>query len=56
MAYGYVKDPSGKPVTTEFLKTGKYSIESMGELFPAQLHIKAPFDPKNFRVQGIYDN
>ena len=56
MAYGYVKDPSGKPVTTEFLKTGKYNIESMGELFPAQLHIKAPFDSKNLRVQGIYDN
>lgn len=54
MAYGYVKDPSGKPVTTEFLKSGKYSIESMGELFPAQVHIKAPFDPKNLRVQGIY--
>jgi len=54
MAYGYVKDPSGNPVTTEFLKSGKYSIESMGELFPAQVHIKAPFDPKNLRVQGIY--
>lgn len=56
LAYGYVKDPSGKPVTTEFLKSGKYSIESMGELFPAQVHLKAPFDPKNLRVQGIYDS
>ena len=56
LAYGYVKDPSGKPVTTEFIKSGKYSIESMGELFPAQVHLKAPFDPKNLRVQGVYDS
>lgn len=56
LAYGYVKNPSGKPVTTEFLKSGKYTIESMGELFPAQVHTKAPFDPKNLRVQGIYEN
>lgn len=56
MAYGYVKDPSGKPVTTEFLKSGKYSIESMGQLFLAKLHMKAPFDPKNLRIQGIYED
>lgn len=56
LAYGYVRDPSGKPVTTEFLKTGKYTIESMGELFPAKIHLKAPFDPKNLRVQGVYDD
>lgn len=56
LAYGYVKNPSGKRVTTEFLKSGKYTIESMGELFPAQVHTKAPFDPKNLRVQGIYEN
>ena len=54
MAYGYVKDPDGGPVTTDFLKSGKYSIESMGEVFPAQMHLRAPFDPKNLRVQGIY--
>ena len=56
LAYGYVRDPSEKPVTTEFLKTGKYTIESMGELFPAKIHLKAPFDPKNLRVQGVYDD
>ena len=56
MAYGYIADPSGKPVTTEFLKSGQYSIESMGQVFPAQLHMKAPFDAKNLRVKGIYDN
>lgn len=33
MVYGYVKDFSGKLVIIEFLKLGKYSIESMGELF-----------------------
>ena len=56
MAYGYVMNPNGMPVTAEFLKSGKYSIESMGQMFPAQLHMKAPFDPKNFRIKGIYEN
>lgn len=49
-------NPNGMPVTAEFLKSGKYSIESMGQMFPAQLHTKAPFDPKNFRIKGIYEN
>ncbi|KAK2565778.1 Sarcosine dehydrogenase [Acropora cervicornis] len=56
LAYGYVMNPNGMPVTAEFLKSGKYSIESMGQMFPAQLHMKAPFDPKNFRIKGIYEN
>ena len=56
LAYGYVMNPTGMPVTAEFLKSGKYSIESMGQMFPAQLHMKAPFDPKNFRIKGIYEN
>ena len=56
IAYGYVSDPSGKPVTNDFLKSGEYHLESMGEKFPATFHLKTPFDPKNERIKGIYNN
>lgn len=54
IAYGYIKDPSGKTVDNNYLKEGSYSLESMGEVFPAEIHLKAPFDPKNLRVKGQY--
>ncbi len=55
IAYGYVSDPSGKAVNNEFLKSGEYSIESMGTVFPAQVHLKGLFDQKNERIKGIYN-
>ena len=55
VAYGYVRNPSGEAVTNEFLKTGKYQIESMGKSIPATFHLKTPFDPSNKRIKGDYD-
>nr|CAG4649939.1 EOG090X014D [Sida crystallina] len=54
LGYGYVRRPDGQPVTAEFLRTGNYSIESMGVKYPAQIHLKTPFDPQNQRIHGIY--
>ncbi|XP_057317314.1 sarcosine dehydrogenase, mitochondrial-like [Hydractinia symbiolongicarpus] len=54
IAYGYIKDPSGNPVTNDFLKSGEYHLEFMGVKFPAQYHAKTPFDPKNERIKGNY--
>ena len=28
--------------------------ESRGELYPASLHLRSPFDPDNLRIQGVY--
>ncbi|XP_077986603.1 sarcosine dehydrogenase, mitochondrial-like [Glandiceps talaboti] len=56
IAYGYVSDPKGATVNNAYLKEGDYQIESMGETFPATLHIKSPFDPKNNRIKGIYED
>lgn len=56
IGYGYVKHPQGSKVTNKFLKDGRYTIERMGEEFPAQIHIKSPFDPENKRIQGIYED
>ncbi|KAM7092717.1 sarcosine dehydrogenase, mitochondrial isoform 4-T8 [Molossus nigricans] len=54
LAYGYVRDPSGGPVSLDFVKSGSYSLERMGVTYPAQAHVKSPFDPDNKRVKGIY--
>ncbi|XP_045607468.2 LOW QUALITY PROTEIN: sarcosine dehydrogenase, mitochondrial [Procambarus clarkii] len=55
IAYGYVRSPSGGKVTNDFLKTGDWQLESMGERLDATVHIRPPFDPNNLRVKGIYE-
>ena len=54
IAYGYVRHHDGQPVTTDYVKTGQYSIEHLGEAIPARVHLRSPFDPENKRVKGIY--
>ncbi|KAM9176625.1 sarcosine dehydrogenase, mitochondrial [Mergus octosetaceus] len=54
IAYGYVRDPAGGPVSLDFVKSGSYQLERMGVSYPAQAHTKSPFDPENKRVKGIY--
>ncbi|KAB0358521.1 hypothetical protein FD754_002677 [Muntiacus muntjak] len=54
LAYGYIRDPSGGPVSLDFVKSGDYALERMGVAYTAQAHLKSPFDPNNKRVKGIY--
>ncbi|XP_043772327.1 sarcosine dehydrogenase, mitochondrial isoform X2 [Cervus elaphus] len=54
LAYGYIRDPSGGPVSLDFVKSGDYALERMGVTYAAQAHLKSPFDPDNKRVKGIY--
>lgn len=54
IAYGYIRDPSGGPVSLDFVKSGEYALERMGVTYAAQVHLKSPFDPDNKRVKGIY--
>ncbi|XP_060107035.1 sarcosine dehydrogenase, mitochondrial [Heteronotia binoei] len=54
IAYGYIRNPEGEPVTTEFVKEAEYSLERMGVRYLAKAHTKSPFDPENKRVKGIY--
>ncbi|KAL1786119.1 hypothetical protein HispidOSU_014126 [Sigmodon hispidus] len=54
IAYGYIRDPSGGLVSLDFVKSGEYALERMGVTYPAQVHLKSPFDPDNKRVKGIY--
>lgn len=41
-------------VSLDFVKSGEYALERMGVTYPAQVHLKSPFDPDNKRVKGIY--
>lgn len=54
MGKSYIRNPSGSPVTAQFLESGKYEIDVMGKRCPAKLHLKSPFDPSNKRVMGDY--
>ncbi|XP_078082261.1 sarcosine dehydrogenase, mitochondrial [Mustelus asterias] len=54
IAYGYIRDPDGGVVTADFVKSGEYSLERMGIVYTAKVHLKSPFDPNNKRVKGIY--
>ncbi|CAH0561302.1 unnamed protein product [Brassicogethes aeneus] len=53
---GYVEHPKNQVLTKEFLRSGKYSIEVRNKKYPATFHMKSPFDPKNLRVKGKYEN
>ena len=55
IAYGYVQDPSGESVKKKFLESGKWQVESMGTHYEAEVHVIHPFDPKNLRVKGFYE-
>uniref|UniRef100_A0A8C6JPK1 Uncharacterized protein n=1 Tax=Melopsittacus undulatus TaxID=13146 RepID=A0A8C6JPK1_MELUD len=54
IAYGYIRDPAGGPVSLDFVRSGSYELERMGVPYPAQAHTRSPFDPDNQRVKGIY--
>ncbi|XP_023344278.1 sarcosine dehydrogenase, mitochondrial isoform X2 [Eurytemora carolleeae] len=55
IAYAYIENKNEK-ITAAWLQDGEYQIESRGAVYPATLHIKSPFDPKNSRIQGEYGN
>jgi len=58
VAYGYVDCPSGlKKITNKWLTEEgvKWAIGNKGKTLEAEIHLKAPFDPKNLRINGTYE-
>lgn len=55
IGYGYIRNPDGGVVSTNFIKSGEFTLERMGIVYKAKAHLKSPFDPENKRVKGIYD-
>ena len=52
----YVHHPENNKVTNDWLSEGEYEIEAMGIRYPATLHLKSPFDAKNMRINGEYED
>lgn len=55
IGHGYVQKADGTHITKDFLKTGTWTIESMGEMLDATVHTQSPFDPKGLRLRGYKD-
>jgi 4-methylaminobutanoate oxidase (formaldehyde-forming) len=48
---GYLRHPAGDVVTREFLDAGRYQVNAGGDLFPATVSLRPPFDPAGTRVR-----
>jgi len=51
VAMGYINHPDGV-ADTAYLTSGRYEIDVAGELLPATVHLKAPYDPRSERVKS----
>lgn len=51
----YLIHPEGKAVDNDFILSGKYEIDVMGKRHAATCSLRSPFDPKNDRLNGIYN-
>ncbi|MFP3556038.1 FAD-dependent oxidoreductase [Paraburkholderia sp. SIMBA_049] len=52
VAMGYVKRDDGAPLDQTWLTNGRYQIDVAGDLLPATLHLKAPYDPASARIKS----
>jgi len=48
----YVRHPDGDVVTPAHLREGTYQVNVAGDIRPATLHLRAPYDPQGTRVRG----
>ena len=49
MGMGYLENPEG--ISDDWILSGKYEIDVEGELIPAKVFLKAPYDPSSKRVR-----
>ena len=49
---GYLRDPGGGAVTPEFVRAGRYQVNAGGDLYPATVGLRPPFDPAGHRARG----
>ena len=47
----YVRHPDGDVVTSAYLREGSYQVNVAGDIRPATLHLRAPYDPQGTRVR-----
>jgi glycine cleavage system aminomethyltransferase T len=54
VALAYVRHPAGDVLTPDAARSGRYQVNVGGELFPAAVSLRPPFDPAGDRVKGRY--
>jgi glycine cleavage system aminomethyltransferase T/glycine/D-amino acid oxidase-like deaminating enzyme len=48
----YIRHPDGNVLTRDFAGSGSYQVNVGGELYPATVHLRPPFDPGGERIRG----
>jgi glycine cleavage system aminomethyltransferase T len=47
----YIRHPDSDVVTSAYLREGSYQVNVAGDIRPATLHLRAPYDPQGTRVR-----
>jgi len=50
----YIRDPDGGVLTPDVIRTGPYQVNVGGDLHPATVTLRPPFDPSGHRIRGHY--
>jgi len=50
----YLRDPGGGVLTPDVIRTGPYQVNVGGDLHPATVTLRPPFDPSGDRIHGHY--
>src|SRR5260370_7718295 len=48
----YIRHLAGEPVSADFARSGAYQVNVGGQLCPATVHLRPPYDPAGERVRG----
>src|SRR6266568_4364437 len=54
VALAYIRHPDGDVLTPDLVRAGEYQVNVGGQLHPATVHLRPPFDPAGDRVKGRY--
>ena len=50
----YIRHPDGRVLTPDDVRAGRYQVNIGGQLYPATVHLRPPFDPAGHRIKGRY--
>jgi len=50
----YIRHPGWGVLTPDAARAGSYQVNVGGELYPATVHLRPPFDPAGDRIRGRY--
>jgi glycine cleavage system aminomethyltransferase T len=48
----YLRDPDGGLATAELARSGSYQVNIGGQLVPATVHLRPPYDPAGSRIRA----